>query len=292
MTRSTVLIVTPTRTRSLQIDTRALAWLKPLLIGLSVSTVLLATGLAAIGHKYLAEGASNRLEIGKLRQEVTDLRNLTSAEISAKLAALKKSEQMIADLQTYLRARGVNVKPVTIEPPPGQPNPAAGGPMVRAARPVPFTGSFARDAENLLQAVADTPLGLPHGGPLTSAFAGRPNPFTGQGSEFHGGLDFKGGIGEPVHVTAQGKVSFAGWRGGYGWVVEVRHANGYATLYGHLSRINVAAGQQLSAGDTVGLIGTSGRSTGPHLHYEVQLQGNRLNPEQFLALNTPLGIIP
>jgi murein DD-endopeptidase MepM/ murein hydrolase activator NlpD len=262
-----------------------------MLVGLFTSTALLATGLITVGYRYLTEGASSRNEIGKLRGEVVNLRNLTSAEINTKLAALKKSEKMIADLQTYLRARGVNIKPVSVEPPPGQPNPAAGGPVI-SAQPVPFTGSFAHDAENLLQAVQNTPLGMPHIGALTAGFGLRPNPFTGHGSEFHPGLDFKGNIGEPAHVTAQGRVIFAGWRGGYGQVVEVGHANGYATLYGHLSRINVVVGQQVAAGDTVGLIGSTGRSTGPHLHYEVQLQGARINPIQFLALNTPLAATP
>ena len=288
MARSTVLIVSPAQTRSLEIDSRLLPWIKPALIGLSAATVALAAALMAIGHRYLSDGASSQQAIGQLREEVVHLRNFTSAEINAKLAALKKSEQMIADLQAYLQARGVNVRPVSIQPPAGQPNPAAGGPATRAARPVPFTGSFARDTENLLQAIQAIPLGVPHLGPLTSSFGGRANPFSGRGSEHHGGLDLKGNTGDPVHATAQGKVSFAGWRGGYGKVVEIDHAQGYSTLYGHLSRIDVQAGQTLTAGDVVGLLGSTGRSTGPHLHYEVQSQGNRLDPQPFLALNAPL----
>ncbi|MDO5290820.1 MAG: peptidoglycan DD-metalloendopeptidase family protein [Pseudomonadota bacterium] len=305
MARSTVLIVTPESTRALEVDSRLLAWLRPLLLGLGGASVVLALCLAALGVLHVAARAdwraaqqasqaelhalreASQQELLALRQEVADLKNFTSAEINTKLAALKKSEQMIGELQAYLQARGVHVKPVSMEPPQGQPNPAAGGPApqdISAAHPVPYTGSFARDAGNLLQALQSVPLGLPHGGAITSRFGHRPNPFTGQGSELHGGLDFKGSVGEPVQATAGGRVSFAGTQSGYGQVVEVAHAHGYSTVYAHLSRIDVQKGQRIQPGDTLGLLGSSGRSTGPHLHYEVQLRGQRLDPESFLAL--------
>ena len=294
MARSTVLIVTPEQTRSLEVDTRLLNWLRPMLLGLGASTAVLTVGLLALGVHYLGARADSQQalaerhqELDSLRQEVADLKNFTSSEINAKLAALKKSEQMIGDLQAYLQARGVNVKPVSVEPAKGQPNPAAGGPAVQArvARPVPYTGSFARDAGNLLETLQSIPLGLPHDGAMSSAFGERANPFTGRGAESHGGLDFKGATGEPVMATAAGRVVFAGWQGGYGNVVQVAHAHGYNTLYAHLSRIDVQKGQRVDAGEVVGLLGSTGRSTGPHLHYEVQRRGERLNPEQFLALN-------
>ena len=293
MTRSTVLIVTPHETRSLEVDTRVLRWLKPALLGLAGTSILLTAGLATVGVHYLVARVENRSalearrqEIDQLRAQVHDLKNFTSAEINAKLSALKKSEQMISDLQSYLGARGVNVKPVSAEPPKGQPNPAAGGPAASIARPVPFTGSFARDAGDLLQTLQSVPLGLPHDGPLSSHYGGRPNPFTGRGSESHGGLDFKGATGDPVQATARGKVTQAGLQGGYGNAVVVSHGFGYSTLYAHLSRVDVKAGQDIQAGDTVGLLGSTGRSTGPHLHYEVQWRGDRLDPQSFLALDT------
>ena len=293
MTRSTVLIVTPQQTQSLEVDARLLRWLKPTLIGLACASALLAIGLTAGGVHYLlaraehqSEQSARRAEIDSLRTQVQDLKNFTSAEINAKLAALKKSEQMISDLQAYLGARGVNVKPVSAEAPKGQPNPAAGGPVVPIARPVPFTGSFARDASDLLQTLQSVPLGVPHEGALSSQYGGRPNPFTGRGSESHGGLDFKGATGDPVQATARGKVTQAGLQGGYGNAVVVSHGFGYSTLYAHLSRVDVKAGQDIQAGDTVGLLGSTGRSTGPHLHYEVQWRGDRLDPQSFLALDT------
>ena len=299
MTRCTVLIVTDTETRSLQVDARALRWLKPALIGLSGAAVLLTLGLATVGTHYVMARAESRSELDARRQEIAglraqvdDLRNFTSAEINAKLSALKKSEQMISELQAYLGARGVNVKPVSAAPATGQPNPAAGGPLMSVARPVPFTGSFARDAGDLLQTLQSVPLGLPHGGALSSQFGGRPNPFTGRGNESHGGLDFKGTTGEPVHATARGKVTQAGRQGGYGNSVTVSHGFGYSTVYAHLSRVDVQLGQSLQPGDTVGLLGSTGRSTGPHLHYEVQWRGQRLDPQSFLALGAPAPSVP
>ena len=89
-----------------------------------------------------------------------------------------------------------------------------------------------------------------------------------------------------MRTIGDGVVTFAGVQSGYGNVIQIKHRNGKdASLYAHLSRIDVERGQPVTAGDTVGLLGSTGRSTGPHLHYEVQRRGERLDPEQFLALN-------
>ena len=286
MPRSTVLIVTPEHTRSLEIDARWLRWLRPALVGLAVSTVVLGAALLTVSTRYWSEHQSSTQQVADLQQQVTDLRNFTSAEINAKLAALRKSEQMVDDVAKYLKARGIDVKPVAIEPRKGVPNPAAGGVLPSIGKPVPYTGSFARDTESLLQALQNTPLGVPHGGPLSSRFGMRPNPFTGHGAEMHGGLDFKGDVGDPVRCTANGKVVAAKYQSGYGNMVEVAHEHGYVTVYAHLSRISVKPGQWVRAGDVLGALGSTGRSTGPHLHYEVQHGTGRLDPETFLNLSS------
>lgn len=307
MDRPTVLLVTPESTRALDVDISQLARVRPLRRAVYGLSALLALVLAALGamavQRHTDSGALQQAQalqarekdlqareqaIEALRQEAAQLKQAASAEIDAKLATLQKSEQMIGELQAYLKARGVNVKPASVEPPRGHPNAAAGGPQrYAAARPAPGGdgSNFARAASNLLDALQSVPLGLPHDGPLSSRFGLRSNPFTGKGSEFHGGLDFKGATGDPIGATANGKVSFAGTQNGYGKVVVVEHAHGYSTLYAHLSRIDVKPGQRLRAGDTVGLLGNTGRSTGPHLHYEVQLRGERLDPERFLSLH-------
>lgn len=116
---------------------------------------------------------------------------------------------------------------------------------------------------------------------ITSSFGYRRDPFNGRAA-MHSGLDFKGAHGSPIFAAADGEVSFAGRKAGYGNVVEITHANGMMTRYAHLSRIDVAAGQPIAAGETLGGLGSTGRSTGPHLHFEVRINGRAVNPRPFL----------
>ena len=91
-----------------------------------------------------------------------------------------------------------------------------------------------------------------------------------------------GETGEPVRATADGKVTAAGWSGGYGRVVDVDHGNGLSTRYGHLSSIDVQVGQSVRMGQVIGRVGSTGRSTGPHLHYETRVRGQAVDPQKFL----------
>jgi len=118
---------------------------------------------------------------------------------------------------------------------------------------------------------------------VTSPFGVRTDPILGTAA-LHSGMDFRAPIGMAAKVTAAGVVTKAGWNGGYGRMVEVDHGNGFATRYGHLSEIDVAVGQKLAAGDIVGKTGSSGRSTGPHLHYEVRHNGEAIDPLRFLTV--------
>ena len=285
----TVLVVSADQTQTVSIHPRLLFMIKPLLAVLAVLVAGLLAALSLLGVRYFNERQQFATTTRELQKQVLDLQNFTSAEINTKLEALKKSEKLVLDLQNYLKDRGVSVKPVKIESQPGQPIPSAGGPVLSVpVQNMPFSSAFSEGAETLLQAVQRTPLGVPHKGPLTSRFGNRPNPFTGRGSEFHGGIDIKGKTGEDIRATANGKVTFAGVQSGYGNVVRVQHGNGYETVYGHLSRIDVKAGQGIQAGHVVGLLGSTGRSTGPHLHYEVVRNGERLDPENYLNLDVSL----
>ncbi len=138
--------------------------------------------------------------------------------------------------------------------------------------------------ENIKEKVKFTPMGVPSDGEQTSNFGYRHNPFSGMGTESHFGIDFRGNTGEPVKSTADGVVSFAGVKGGYGNCIVLEHSNGFETLYGHLSRILVREGQKIKTGEKIGHIGSTGRSTGPHLHYEIIRNGTKINPEHFLKL--------
>lgn len=116
---------------------------------------------------------------------------------------------------------------------------------------------------------------------ISSGFGYRADPFTGAGA-FHSGLDFKGPYGAPIYAAARGVVSFAGVRQGYGNCIEIDHGNGLLTRYAHMSRIGATVGQTVPAGEVIGAIGNSGRSTGPHLHFEVRLNDRAVNPRPFL----------
>ena len=116
---------------------------------------------------------------------------------------------------------------------------------------------------------------------ISSGYGYRRDPFNGGGA-MHSGLDFKGPIGAPIYSAAAGIVTFAGWRGGYGKTVEITHGNGMMTRYAHMSRFHSREGQEVAAGDLIGAIGSTGRSTGPHLHFEVRINGRPVNPKPYL----------
>lgn len=125
--------------------------------------------------------------------------------------------------------------------------------------------------------IEGTPEMKPVPGRILSGFGYRINPFTG-GTEFHKGVDIPAPIGTKVRATADGVVVFAGWRGGYGNILEIDHGNHYKTIYGHLHSFKVNVGDRVKEGDFIGEVGNTGRSTGPHLHYEVRLNDIAVNP--------------
>lgn len=118
---------------------------------------------------------------------------------------------------------------------------------------------------------------------LSSAFGSRSDPFTGHRA-FHGGVDLAAPAGTPVYATKEGVVEFSGWSGGYGNLVVIRHAFGYRTLYGHLASREVASGDRLRAGQALGRVGSTGYSTGPHLHFELQHHGQAIDPMRYSTL--------
>lgn len=118
---------------------------------------------------------------------------------------------------------------------------------------------------------------------ISSGFGYRADPFAGSPA-FHAGLDFKGPTGAPIFSAAKGKIAFVGRRPGYGKVVEVDHGNGLRTRYAHMSAFRARVGQTVAAGQVIGAVGSTGRSTGPHLHFEVRLHGRPVNPRPFLEV--------
>jgi murein DD-endopeptidase MepM/ murein hydrolase activator NlpD len=175
----------------------------------------------------------------------------------------------------------------------GGPAPAgSGGPFVPIKLPGEgnsFERAVARvkiartQAEHLTRTLLRVPLRKPVNGEidLSSTFGVRVDPFL-HVAAMHTGLDFRGDAGDPIHATAAGTVVGAGWSGGYGRMVEIDHGNGLSTRYGHLSQIDVKVGDEIRIGQVIGRMGSTGRSTGPHLHYETRIDGDAVDPQKFL----------
>ncbi|MFZ1681302.1 MAG: M23 family metallopeptidase, partial [Rhizobiaceae bacterium] len=137
-------------------------------------------------------------------------------------------------------------------------------------------------------AVNRYPLGNPApGAALSSTFGSRSDPILGTPA-FHAGLDFRAATGDPIKATAAGTIVKAGWNGGYGQMVEIDHGKGFTTRYAHMSFVAVAPGQKVKAGAVIGKAGSTGRSTGPHLHYEVRRAGEAVDPLAFLKAGRKL----
>jgi murein DD-endopeptidase MepM/ murein hydrolase activator NlpD len=143
--------------------------------------------------------------------------------------------------------------------------------------------------QRLSQTLALVPYRKPVVGEVefTSGFGVRSDPFLGRPA-MHTGLDFRAASGDPVRATANGKVMSSGWSGGYGRMVEIDHGNGLSTRYGHLSEINVKVGEIIKIGQVIGAVGSTGRSTGPHLHYETRIEGDAVDPQKFLRAGVRL----
>ena len=137
---------------------------------------------------------------------------------------------------------------------------------------------------SVVNPTAETPNIWPVAGPISSYYGYRTSP-GGIGSTFHEGVDIAGDYGTPISATAAGTVTQAGWVGGYGYLVEVKHADGIVTRYGHNSAVLVYEGQHVDQGSMIALMGSTGNSTGPHCHYEVRIHGEAVDPMYFLPRN-------
>ena len=139
-----------------------------------------------------------------------------------------------------------------------------------------------RSYEIVLRERATVPSIWPVEGTLESGYGGRRNPFGGSSYEYHEGQDIEAEMGTPVVAAASGTVIIAGCQNGYGNVVYIDHGNGLSTRYGHLSHIDATIGQRIERGEVLGRVGSTGRSTGPHLHYEVRINNQPVNPRPYL----------
>ncbi|MCI5130173.1 MAG: hypothetical protein D3904_01330 [Candidatus Electrothrix sp. EH2] len=158
----------------------------------------------------------------------------------------------------------------------------SGGPFIAIDRK--YSESLLNRSDKYLQTIRKMPLGYPVQGSITSGFGRRSDPFNHRPA-FHAGIDLKGRTGEKIKATADGIVEKSLYeKNGFGNLVVLRHGNGYETVFGHMSKRLVKKDEKVQRGQVIGLLGNTGRSTGPHLHYEVHYQGKAIDPKKYLSV--------
>jgi murein DD-endopeptidase MepM/ murein hydrolase activator NlpD len=234
-------------------------------------------------------GAGTAQKIGAALPEAARLaaveaRQVALAEHLTRIAVAREQKAAAA-----IRQFGLDPKSLASEAQAGM-----GGPFIpffgkkeKSVRDPRFTKMFAavEQMEAMERALAGIPTSMPASVSLMSSdFGYRSDPFTGGGA-MHSGLDFKGPIGTEILAAADGLVTYAGWQGGYGNCIEITHPNGLVTRYAHLSGFDITLGQTVKRGVKIGRMGSTGRSTGSHLHFEVRMNGQAINPMKFLEAN-------
>ena len=231
----------------------------------------------------------------KSEQEQTIRQLRLMAETNQKkLAALSKLEDQV---RSQMEKSGAQLPPKSN----ASDYAGQGGPVLGSANPANIVleqeknigleaDAKKADLENLLSAIEAenyrcevTPSQWPtSGGYISSSFGGRANPFGGYGRDWHPGIDIANDYGAPVYASAAGYVQQAGWFGGYGIYARINHDYGYQTAYGHMSRVVCSAGQYVKKGEIIGYVGSTGYSTGPHLHFEVIRYGEQVDPSSLI----------
>jgi murein DD-endopeptidase MepM/ murein hydrolase activator NlpD len=280
----------PTTTGSIRPSVRESgATAKPSPIGDGAS--LQPRGFSAIIARVTGKTQSGGLtaKLARLQESLDNVETRQSASLDAiETGFNSKAKRM----RSTLAELGIDAGKVPAD--------AMGGPFV-PLRTIPNANSFEKhlrrisiaraQVEQLNRTVQRVPLRQPLPGELdlSSGFGVRVDPFFRRPA-VHTGLDIRGDSGDPVRATATGTVTHAGWQGGYGKLVEIDHGAGLVTRYGHLSEIEVHVGQRIRLGQVVGRIGSTGRSTGPHLHYETRVGGDAVDPHKFLRAGAKLGL--
>jgi len=271
--KTTILIISydDNNVKSFNINTHFIKNFKRYLYGFASFSILFLIGLFA----FIFTSNRVRVENYSLNSEITQINKKVELIDSLKLKErLNIIDGNLSLIHSYLISRGIIDN--------GSNEITAGDNQYSRYYRVK---DLEEQSDIFLKSVLSVPLGLPHLGPISSEYGYRKNPFGGYVGEFHPGIDIKGTIGDEVHATADGIVVRNDWYGGYGNAVLIDHGSGLTTLYGHLSRVNVAPGQRVKTGNVVGYLGSTGRSTGPHVHYEIRKNGQDIDPTPFLTLN-------
>ena len=272
---------------------KAVTWFGVVALG-TAGVIVLLSSMLYVRNKEANELAAYRAIKAQQEQKLQELAKNTEA-VQKQLAVLHKIENQVRE---QMKKSGMEL--------PGKSEPAEktggkGGPSkTKVSDLVVLQEQNAllqknlqvstQDWDNLLASIKAenyrnevTPNLWPlDGGYISSDFGGRANPFDGYSSDYHPGIDIAANYGTPIYASAAGYVQRAGWYGGYGKYIKISHDYGYATAYGHLSSIEISAGDYVSKGQIIGYVGSTGYSTGPHLHFEVLLYGEQVNPRRLM----------
>jgi murein DD-endopeptidase MepM/ murein hydrolase activator NlpD len=246
-------------------------------------------GLVAAGSQAAAPSVSDRLD--RLSRSIDDIELRQMAALDA---ISVKAKARAAYVRQVLAEIGVDAVRLGARAPAAQ-----GGPFIPISQSGHTTlfDTLSAEAqaalattETLNRSLDLVPLRRPFPrAEITSNFGSRSDPFLGSAA-MHAGIDFREEAGAPVRATASGRVDEAGWVGGYGNMVEIDHGGGLATRYGHMSEILVSEGDTVTIGQVIGRVGSTGRSTGPHLHYETRVTGEAVDPQRFIRAGRLLAI--
>lgn len=258
--------------RPIQISSSLLLNWKKYVAGIFLLFFSLIGSVVYLSNKNIQQYKLQQVLTQRVNSMRSQLVKVDTSEVHKKFTNIDKE---LSAINGFLKARGI--KTVFKEP--------LGGESDNDVVSIDEISNFYADyLKRVIYNISYTPLGYPFPGSVTSSFGHRENPFEGSGIETHKGLDIKGPMGGQVKAMAKGVVKFAGPNGGFGNCIILKHGNGFETLYGHLSKILVSVGQRIDIGQQIGNIGSTGRSTGPHLHYEIRRNGQQINPASFLTL--------
>jgi murein DD-endopeptidase MepM/ murein hydrolase activator NlpD len=268
------------------VGTIVMAMALPILIGLGArwSAHAALEDLTTTNARLTVENENYREATGQLSAQISTLQaavDIIGATADVDPAASRAMEKLPANVKS--RAIGGGGGAGTVLSSALGPGDAAFAVMRDVLGAIEHRLDAVRAGVERRRSLADaTPSIWPVAGWLTSTFGNRRDPFTG-GSDFHPGLDISANRGDQILAPAIGTVSHAGWNGSYGNMVVIDHGYGILTKYGHLSSFAVMNGQQVNRGDVIGFVGSTGRSTSPHLHYEIWVNGKLTNPMRLLA---------
>ena len=274
----TVLLLSNNGSKTRSFNTRA-NHIKYLTISLAIFFVLSSCSFFLL-YKYYnisrvasleAEQAKNQLlnTVSALSQNITSGEQLDRTLVKRLILI----ENKLIDMQSTLKKKGIN-KSLSI----GEDFDTS---EMLSTKYLEF---LEKDIDGMKTTLVSYPLGKPSSGSASSNFGNRIDPINKRNA-FHSGIDLNSRYGNSVIATADGVVEKAGWYGGYGKCVVIRHKNGYKTLYAHLSKIKVKKGVSVKSGQVIGNVGSTGRSTGPHLHYEVIKNNKKINPFPYISLS-------